>query len=66
MAGNDAVLELVRRLFAAFLTQDREALDAILSEDFTFNGPRDDHINKQDRQQSKSSPASSSLYLPAS
>jgi ketosteroid isomerase-like protein len=46
MADNDAVSDLVRRLFAAFLAQDREALEDILSDDFTFNSPRDDHISK--------------------
>jgi ketosteroid isomerase-like protein len=42
----DAVAHLVRRLFAAFLTGDRAALENILSDYFTFNSPRDDHINK--------------------
>jgi ketosteroid isomerase-like protein len=46
MAENGPVAELVRRLFAAFLAQDRATLEVILSGDFTFNSPRDDHINK--------------------
>jgi len=37
---------LVRRLFSAFLSKDRKALEDLLSDDFTFNSPRDDHISK--------------------
>ena len=46
MGENTIVVDLVGRLFTAFLKQDRETLEAILSDDFTFNSPRDDHINK--------------------
>lgn len=46
MADSSAVSDLVRRLFAEFLAQHREALDELLSEDFIFNSPRDNHINK--------------------
>lgn len=42
----DPVAELVRKLFAAFLAGDRAALEEILSDDFTFNSPRDDHIDR--------------------
>jgi ketosteroid isomerase-like protein len=42
----DPASALIRRLFTAFLSADRETLEALLSDDFTFNSPRDDHINK--------------------
>jgi ketosteroid isomerase-like protein len=37
---------LVRRLYADFLSRDRKSVDALLSEDFTFSSPQDDHISK--------------------
>lgn len=46
MRDKEQVSDLVRRMFAAFLAQDRQALENMLREDFTFNSPRDDHINK--------------------
>ncbi len=46
MPDENKIPDLVRRLFAAYLAQDRSALEDILSDDFTFNSPRDDHINK--------------------
>jgi ketosteroid isomerase-like protein len=36
----------VRELYAAFLSGDRAALEGLLSEDFTFTSPRDDHLDK--------------------
>ena len=42
----DAVSDLIRTYFAAFLAQDRKTLEAGLSDDFTFTSPRDDHISK--------------------
>jgi ketosteroid isomerase-like protein len=38
--------DLIRKYFSAFLSQDRKTLEAGLSDDFTFNSPRDDHIGK--------------------
>jgi ketosteroid isomerase-like protein len=46
MTDQDTVADLIRKLFAAFLSQDSKALDDILSDDFRFNSPRDDHIGK--------------------
>ena len=40
------VSDLVRRCFSAFLSRDRQTLEDLLSDDFTFNSPRDDHISK--------------------
>ncbi len=42
----DTVSDLIRKYIAAFLAQDRKALEDGLSEDFTFTSPRDDHISK--------------------
>ena len=38
--------DAVRALFAAFLSQDRNAADALLSDEFTFTSPYDDAIDK--------------------
>ncbi len=46
MEVNAITADLVRRLFSAFLAQDRTTLENLLSDDFTFNSPRDDHISK--------------------
>jgi ketosteroid isomerase-like protein len=43
--GNAAIL--VRKYFYAFQSQNRQAVEDLLSEDFTFSSPRDDHIGKQ-------------------
>lgn len=39
---------LVRDNFSAFLKCDRKALDTMLSEDFTFTSPRDDHLTREE------------------
>ena len=38
--------DLMRRCYAAWEEDDRSALEELLSDDFTFNSPNDDHINK--------------------
>ena len=38
--------ELVQNYFTAFHARDRETVDALLSDDFTFSSPLDDKINK--------------------
>jgi ketosteroid isomerase-like protein len=40
--------ELVRKCFSAWETKDREALEELLAEDFTFTSPNDDHISKDE------------------
>jgi ketosteroid isomerase-like protein len=45
MESND-VSDLIRRFFSAFLSGDRKTLEGLMSDDFTFNSPLDDHINK--------------------
>ncbi len=37
---------LVRRYFTAYETRDRPAIEELLSDDFTFTSPRDDHIDR--------------------
>ena len=43
---NERIAALVRRSYTAFREQDRAAMEALLDDDFTFNSPRDDHIDK--------------------
>ena len=38
--------DMVRALFKAFLSQDREIADRLLSDRFTFTSPYDDGIDK--------------------
>ncbi|GGU49586.1 hypothetical protein GCM10010211_12210 [Streptomyces albospinus] len=39
-------VETVRACFAAYLDQDRAAMDRLLAEEFVFTSPQDDHIGK--------------------
>ncbi len=41
-----APADLVRECYAAYETKDRKALENLLSADFTFTSPVDDHINR--------------------
>jgi ketosteroid isomerase-like protein len=38
--------ELARGVFRAFQSGDRAAIEALLSEDFTFSSPQDDRIDR--------------------
>jgi len=38
--------DIVRAMFESYLKQDRQAADALLSEQFSFTSPQDDHIDK--------------------
>lgn len=38
--------DLVRRLFGAYQSKDREVMEELLSDDFTFTSPYDDHIDR--------------------
>lgn len=38
--------EIVRSYFAAYERKDRDAIEALLTDDFTFNSPLDDNINR--------------------
>ncbi|MGG7570092.1 nuclear transport factor 2 family protein [Streptomyces sirii] len=39
-------IDIVRAGFAAYLAQDREAIDRLLADDFVFTSPQDDHLDK--------------------
>ena len=45
MASADKT-ELIRNLFAAYLQNDRQAVEAVFTEDFRFTSPYDDEIDK--------------------
>jgi ketosteroid isomerase-like protein len=36
----------VRAMFKSYLTQDREAAERLLADEFVFTSPQDDHIDK--------------------
>ena len=38
--------DVVRNLFAAYLAEDRDAVEAIFADDFSFTSPFDDRIDK--------------------
>ena len=38
--------EIIRKLFAAYLANDRKAVEAAFTDDFRFNSPYDDEIDK--------------------
>ena len=44
MQASSQVREIVRKLYASFAAKDRKAVEQLLSDDFTFTSPRDDHI----------------------
>ena len=39
-------IEIVRRMFEAYLAGDAEAANELLAESFTFTSPQDDHIDR--------------------
>lgn len=41
-----SVSEIVRAYFAAYESKDKKAVEELLSEDFTFTSPLDDHIDR--------------------
>ena len=43
-AGNKA--EIIRAIFVAYLANDREGVEQAFAEDFRFNSPYDDNIDK--------------------
>jgi ketosteroid isomerase-like protein len=38
--------DIIRRLFAAYRSKDRQVVEALLADDFTFTSPYDDAIDK--------------------
>lgn len=39
--------DIVRRLFAAYVAQQPDVVDPMLTRNFTFSSPRDDHIDRK-------------------
>jgi ketosteroid isomerase-like protein len=39
-------VDTVRAVFDAYLAQDRDAMDRLLSDEFVFTSPQDDRIDK--------------------
>jgi ketosteroid isomerase-like protein len=39
-------VESARAIFESYLTQDRDAADRLLADEFVFTSPQDDHIDK--------------------
>jgi ketosteroid isomerase-like protein len=39
-------LDLVRKYYSCYETKDRKTLEQLLSDDFVFDSPVDDHIDK--------------------
>ena len=46
MESHSVVSDLIRRCYAAYESKDRNAIEKILSDDFTFSSPLDDHIDR--------------------
>lgn len=40
--------DVVRASFQAYVTQDREAMERLLADDYVLTSPQDDHIGKAD------------------
>jgi len=43
---NEARARMLRDLYAAYIDQRKDIVDAMLTEDFTFSSPQDDHIDR--------------------
>ena len=40
------ISDLIRRCYGAYESKDRKAIENLLSDDFTFSSPLDDHIDR--------------------
>lgn len=47
MDTNSAIVRLVLAYYAAYESKNRDALEAILSSEFVFNSPVDDHLRRE-------------------
>jgi uncharacterized protein (TIGR03086 family) len=45
-SGSGDPADVVRRLFAGYQAQDRDAAEQLIAAEFTFTSPRDDHIDR--------------------
>ena len=43
---NEHRAQMLRDLYAAYIDQRKDIVGTMLTEDFTFSSPRDDHINR--------------------
>jgi ketosteroid isomerase-like protein len=43
---NTSPFDVVRRVFAAYETGDRQVVEAVLADDFTFSSPPDPHLDR--------------------
>jgi ketosteroid isomerase-like protein/catechol 2,3-dioxygenase-like lactoylglutathione lyase family enzyme len=48
LAGQTPATGVVRASFQAYRSQDRQAAERLLADDFTFTSPQDDHIGKSE------------------
>ncbi|MFJ9616261.1 nuclear transport factor 2 family protein [Streptomyces noursei] len=46
MPDTNAPEDVARACFAAYLAQDRPAMERLLAEEFVFTSPQDDHIDR--------------------
>ena len=46
MSAHSSVSQVIRKCYAAYQAGDRGAIEPLLSEDFTFTSPLDDHIDR--------------------
>ena len=47
MESRTIVSNLIRGCYAAYESKDRNAIEELLSDDFTFSSPLDDHIDRK-------------------
>lgn len=45
---HETIEDLVRRAYGAYANNDREAIEALISDELSFTSPYDDHIGKAD------------------
>src|ERR1700754_1421726 len=43
---NSAIANISRRCFKAYATQDRNLIESLIADTFSFSSPRDDHIDR--------------------
>jgi ketosteroid isomerase-like protein len=46
MESQTVVADLIQQYYAAYEHKDRSAIEPLLTDDFSFSSPRDDHIDK--------------------
>jgi ketosteroid isomerase-like protein len=46
MKSQTTVSDLIQKYYAAYEQKDRKAIEPLLTDDFSFSSPHDDHINR--------------------